>query len=123
VRSDKEYVEDCYDFHDMFLHSDLKENESGTDISRGLFGGDCDKTPTEEMQNKYETYLAYLKLQPGSVLLEYGCGNCQWLHFCSERGVKVEGITLRTEQRGVYEEKLEQGKWLRLVPDAPTIPT
>jgi cyclopropane fatty-acyl-phospholipid synthase-like methyltransferase len=98
LRSEREFIDDVYYFHDTFVHPDAKLNDAGTDISEGIFDGDWSMSAVDAMQRKYDTYFRYLQLEPGMRLLDYGCGNCQWLVYCRDRGVEVEGITLSSDQ-------------------------
>ena len=66
----------------------------GTDLSEGLFDNNWNITDTESYKLKFDTYFKYLNLEPGMKILDIGCGNGHWLHYCKSREVDGIGITI-----------------------------
>ena len=63
-----------------------------------MFNKKWDLSNAESLKLKYDTYYDYLKLQPGMKLLDIGCGNCSWISYCINRGIKCAGITITKSQ-------------------------
>jgi len=68
------------------------------DVSEGIYNNNWNLTNTEALKLKYDTYYDYLKLEPGMKLLDIGCGNCSWINYCINRGIKCTGITITKSQ-------------------------
>jgi SAM-dependent methyltransferase len=73
-------------------------SETSSDISESLFDNKWNISNAESYKIKYDTYFEYLKLEPGMKILDIGCGNGQWLHYCKSRGVDGVGITISSSQ-------------------------
>lgn len=59
-----------------------------------------DETLEESTAGKYRFALDSLRVQEGEHVLEVGCGWGGFTHYCSDRGLKVTGITLSKDQFG-----------------------
>ncbi len=51
-----------------------------------------------------------MRVQPGDHVLEVGCGWGGFTHFCSDRGMRVTGITLSKDQFGYTGKLIEERK-------------
>ena len=71
---------------------------SGTDLTEGIFNNNWNLSNNQALNLKYDTYYDYLRLQPGMELLDIGCGNCSWINYCQNKGVKTTGLTLTQSQ-------------------------
>lgn len=54
----------------------------------------------ESTPKKYQFALDHLRVEEGDHVLEVGCGWGGFTHFCSDRGLRVTGITLSRDQHG-----------------------
>lgn len=59
-----------------------------------------EETLEESTLEKYKFALSSLRVQEGERVLEVGCGWGGFTHFCSDRGLRVTGITLSQDQFG-----------------------
>lgn len=57
----------------------------------------------ESTARKYQFALDSLRVREGEHVLEVGCGWGGFTHFCSDRGLRVTGITLSRDQLGYTE--------------------
>jgi SAM-dependent methyltransferase len=55
-------------------------------------------TPKQAEDAKFAFILEKLGAVPGDTVLDMGCGTCTFGVFCQERGIRVIGLTLSTEQ-------------------------
>lgn len=66
--------------------------------SSAWFDGDLKQSLQQAQQAKYQRILDQLDARPGETVLEIGCGWGGFAQLAAERGLKVKGITLSTEQ-------------------------
>ena len=75
--------------------------------SSALFNGDATQTLEQAQAAKYARVLDQLKLQPGAQVLEIGCGWGGLAEAGAQRGLRMDGITLSTEQLEFARNRLE----------------
>ena len=98
IRSEKEALQNAYDWFDNSTHPDNFDTKRG-DLSEGMYNENYDLTAEESMQQKYKTYFDYLNLSSGKTIVDLGCGYGHWLKYCRSRGVIVKGVTLSEPQK------------------------
>lgn len=69
-----------------------------------------DDTLEESTRKKYDFAFQSLRLKPGDEVLDVGHGWGGFIHYCAERGVRVEGITLSKDQLGYVTRMIEEKK-------------
>lgn len=69
-----------------------------------------DETLEESTVKKYQFALDSMRVQPGDHVLEVGCGWGGFTHFCSDRGMRVTGITLSKDQFAYTGRLIEERK-------------
>ena len=70
-----------------------------------------EETLEESTLRKYQFALDSIRVKEGEHVLEVGCGWGGFTHFCSDRGLRVTGITLSKDQFG-YTEQLIRDRGL-----------
>jgi cyclopropane fatty-acyl-phospholipid synthase-like methyltransferase len=68
------------------------------DLTEGIYGGDPNTTHEQAQANQHHYLLDQLRCDPGSRILDVGCGYGTLLKRAQERGLKAIGITLSPEQ-------------------------
>ncbi|OYV40466.1 MAG: SAM-dependent methyltransferase [Thiomonas sp. 20-64-5] len=76
--------------------------------SSALFNGDAAQTLEQAQAAKYARVLDQLHLQPGAQVLEIGCGWGGLAETCAQRGLRIDGVTLSTEQLDYARQRLAQ---------------
>ena len=100
LKDEAEVTSNWYSWGNIYC-GPIKNVSNGVDWSEGLFNNNWNLSDSESYKLKYQTYYDYLKLKPGMELLDIGCGNCQWLYFCKNKGIKCTGITISKSNREV----------------------
>ena len=95
----------CNHFNDGILNISAISDD-GYDFSEGIFNGDFTLSNRQAMQNKYDLYYEYLKLQPGMKVLDIGCGNGHWGHYLVQKGIDFTGIVISKDN---HDECLKKG--------------
>lgn len=102
TKDEGEVTNNFYRWFNIYVNT-IKDKDklSDTDISEGIFNNNWALTNAESLKLKYDTYYDYLKLEPGMKLLDIGCGNCSWINYCINRGIKCTGVTITNSQARV----------------------
>lgn len=79
------------DFYQLWLDPSMT-------YSSAWFGGDLQQSLQQAQRAKYQRILDLLDAQPGQTVLEIGCGWGGFAEMAAQRGLKVHGITLSSEQ-------------------------
>jgi len=77
--------------------------------SSALFNGDATQTLQQAQAAKYARVLDQLQLRPGARMLDIGCGWGGLAQAAQQRGLRVDGITLSTEQLDEARRRLAEG--------------
>jgi len=110
TKDEGEVTNNCYSWFNIYCNNitskTIKNDDNNTDLSEGLFDNNWNLTDSETYKLKFDTYFKYLKLKPGMKILDIGCGNGHWLHYCKSKGVNGIGITISKNQ---YEHNIKNG--------------
>ena len=94
INGSKKNILAHYDLGNNFYKSWLDE----TMTYSSAYFNNKDIDLNEAQNNKYQLILDKLSIQPGSHILEIGCGWGGFIEFASLQGYKVTGITISNEQ-------------------------
>lgn len=95
-------------------HYDLGNNfyslwlDKSMTYSSGLFGGDSHLSLEEAQLAKYGRIMAKLAPNPGTHILDIGCGWGGFAEFAAHQGFRVTGITISPAQKAYAEERLQR---------------
>jgi len=84
-----------YDYLDDFWRAAFGRNP---DITAALYDGNYDKTLEQAQRDKHRYILEAIRVQPGSVVLDIGCGWGGLLTAVTAMGAKGVGLTLSPRQ-------------------------
>ena len=103
VKRSRENVREHYDLGNDFYQLWLDRSMT---YSCALFGGDASLSLYEAQKAKYERILQRLAPEPGSHILEIGCGWGGFMEMAAKHGCRVTGATLSGEQADYARQRL-----------------
>ena len=74
-------------------------------LTEGYYTNEIPVGPRQAEQQKFDHILSLLQAQPGEVILNMGCGACNFEIFCKQRGIRMIGVSLSTEQKRICKSK------------------
>jgi cyclopropane-fatty-acyl-phospholipid synthase len=102
-RGSRKNIHAHYDIGNPFYRLWLDESMN---YSSALFGADRTQSMTQAQGAKVQRALDECRVQPGQRLLEIGCGWGALAEAAAQRGLKVTGVTLSTEQLAFARDRL-----------------
>lgn len=103
IRGSKKNIQFHYDLGNNFYQLWL---DSTMTYSSAYWGSQQDLSLAEAQTQKYEFIFNQLQATPGQHILEIGCGWGGFAEYAAQRGVKVTGLTLSTEQKKFAEQRM-----------------
>jgi cyclopropane-fatty-acyl-phospholipid synthase len=91
----REEIEATYNYMDEVWRLSLGEN---ADITAAMYDGDFTKSLEQAQQDKHEYILKHIKFEPGSKVLDIGCGWGGFLKTVVEKKGHGIGLTLSSSQ-------------------------
>lgn len=97
IWNEQERVDSSYQWFDVYLSNNGKNNTA--DLTEGYFKDDnWNITPDLALKQKYDKFFDILQLKPGMIVLDIGCGYCQWIMYLKSKGIDSIGLTLSQNQ-------------------------
>lgn len=98
-------------FYDLTTWLFIKTDNGTLNLSEGLYPDDYlskknyNILPDEAESKKFDKIFELLNLQKGDSLLDIGCGNGNWVKYCTENGVNAIGMTISPLQHSFLVER------------------
>ena len=91
--------------YDLIGISQTYIGNTDDNLTEGYYKDEQPIEPRQAERQKFAHILELLQAKPGDVILNMGCGACNFESFCRERGIRMIGVSISTEQQRICESK------------------